>query len=749
MRYLLTRQKLDASAGPTLLRPSRFALSLLVMVFGAAGAGDTHGLERSTLVFGGDRANPPYEWLDGDTARGFSVELARAIAEAGGVKAEHRLTTWPEALKALESGTVDVVTMYRTPEREERFLFTPPFHFVHHAIYGRPDSQSVIAIGDLDGQRVAVEKGSYVERRLEREGHAVDLVETTNTDEALHAISDRRADYAVLSTEIAGSVLSQQHIPVVRLSPPLWSLGFAFAVPKENEELANWLTERYYEVIRKGIYEDLYSRWENQLDPRTKPSGDYLLEFVVTLSGGLALLGIGIALRLRKAVVLKSRALQEEANRRQMAEHRLHWLSEHDSDTDFPRLSHFAAQVESLLANGAPHDAERQVVALKVADVDKTSLVEGHEAGIKLIRDFAHWLQSMDFEAYGQDGKDVFLVFGDKRNVLSKLASIVSHDDTAILQLSHSKPRFFAGAATWNDRSTTLTELLRQSSTALAKAIEDRQPWVDYRPSMEPDKNDLQLIEIFRESAGRDIYPLFQPQIDLGSGDIVGAEALVRWNAPGIGAVSPAKFIPLIEDAGLIRFVTRRMIRDAVRVGSYLRNRGFPCPVSVNMSISDVLSPNFLTKIEETVQAYDGRPEDIKLELTETNFAKHSHALFWSMMQIYEKGISISIDDFGTGYSSLSYLSDLPVSELKIDRSFIQGMREKAKNKSIVRSTIEMGHELGLIVVAEGVESETQLETLRALGCDRVQGYLIAKPMAEEQFVKCVSGSAQGKRVSC
>ena len=219
----LTKYRVRATSGMPIPhgRPARFlALSLLLVAFGTAGATDTKPTEQSTLVFGGDLNNPPYEWLDGDTPRGFSVELARAIAEVGGVKAEHRLSSWSEALQALESGKVDVVTMYRTPEREQRFLFTPPFHFVHHAIYGRPDSPPVLSVADLKGQRVAVEKGSYAQRRLEREGHEIDLIETTNTDAALYDIRDDKADYAILPLEIAGSVLDREHIPVKRISPP-------------------------------------------------------------------------------------------------------------------------------------------------------------------------------------------------------------------------------------------------------------------------------------------------------------------------------------------------------------------------------------------------------------------------------------------------------------------------------------------------------------------------------------------------
>lgn len=723
-----------AGAGTTAL-----ALAWLGALAGAFGVADARALERSTIVFGGDAANPPFEWLDGDTARGFGVELARAIAEAGGVEAEHRLSTWPEALRALESGRIDVVTMYHSPERDEDFLFTPPFHFVHHAVYGRPDSPAGITLSDLEGHRIAVERNSYAQRRLLRDGAELELSETQSALMSLEAIRDGRVDYAVIPTEIADGLIDRHGLAISRVSAPLWSLGFAFAVPKANRALAGWLTERYYDLIRDGTYEALYARWESRLDPRAGSKRDRLLETAVFPTAALALLGMGTAIRLRKSIVLQSRELAEESKKRQAAEFRARWLSEHNANTDFPRLPHFVSRVESLMAKAGSGGDRKLVVALKVADVDKTILAQGHEAGMKLAQDCARWLRSLGFEAYGQDGNDVFLLFGDKRKILSKLSSLASPDDTAILKIAHARPRFFAGAATWNGRSKDLTELLRRSAAALAKATEAREPWVEYRPSMEPDKHDLELIEAFRRSAGEDLYPVFQPQVDIHTGRIVGAEALVRWSPPGIGLVPPDKFIPLIEDAGLIRHVTRRMIREALRVAAALRNRGLPCPISVNMSISDLMNFDFPAKLHDTIETVGAQARDIKLELTETSFSRHSSALLWSMMQISDKGIPLSIDDFGTGYSSLAYLSDLPVTEVKIDRSFIRGMRAKAKSRSIVRSTIEMGHDLGLTVVAEGVESDTELEMLRALDCDRIQGFLVAEPMSEEEFVEFVA----------
>ncbi|HVY63311.1 MAG TPA: EAL domain-containing protein [Gammaproteobacteria bacterium] len=692
----------------------------------------------SPLVFGGDAAYPPFESLEHGTPRGFDIDLEDAIAAAGGARAEHRLGNWPDAIRALQSGAVDVLALFESPERAQTMAFTPPFYFVNHGIYARRDFGNVTDIGELRGRKVAVEELSYAHQRIEAQSLPFELVLTSNTLTALEAVRDHRADFAILAAPTSNRLIRDRKLPLRDVGPPVWPRGYVFAVRKDRAELAAWLTQQFFTVLRDGTYQDVYARWQTELGPAEQSTASHWLAFAAVPLGVLLALGLAWAWKLRRALVAGTRRLVEEARRRTAAESQARWVADHDVYTDMPRLHHFSAEVGGLLARLAPSTGpEKQIVALKLVDIDRTIRTLGHEAGIAAMRAFGQMLRSMDFDACCQTGRDVYLVFGDRQQIQQKLFGVVSPSDTVILDGAQI-PRMYAGIATWPKHGSTLPELLRRAETALAVASQRHETWVEYQRSMEPDETDLKLLELFRGTSAAGIYPAFQPQVDIRSGAVVGAEALARWDPPGIGPVGPDRFIPLLEDAGLVRHVTARMLREAVRVSAELRRLGAPCPIGVNVTASDLLSHKTPKAIFKVLRAHDGLPGDLKLELTETGVAERPDTIRWMIARLREAGVYTSIDDFGTGYSSLAYLSDFPIQELKIDRSFVAGMLTRAQDRSIVRSTIAMAHELGLLVVAEGVETRHQLDMLRADGCDRAQGYLIARPLPEREFVEFV-----------
>ncbi len=718
-------------------RRAREILCAILLGIGSSAA--TGQIESGRIVFGGDAAYPPFEWNDGGTPRGFDIELEDAMSRIGGAEAEHRLGDWPDTIRALESGDVDVVAMFRSPQREERFLFTPPFHFVNHGIYARDDAQNLSSVDDLRERRVAVEELSYAHQHMDAEAFPAELVLTSNTLTALQAVANRRADYAILAAPTANYLIRDYGLPLRSVGPPLWPQGYAFAVRKDRAELAQWLTEQYYAALRTGVYQEVYERWEHELGPTEEGRLSRLLRVALVPLAAFALAGLTWAWRLRRVVLARTRRLIHEAQRRYAAESRARWASDHDWYTGLPRLHVFADQVAKLLSGMDERNVPaKHVVALKLADLDRTIRTLGHEAGLAATRDLSERLRAMRFEACGQSGRDVFLVFGDKREVAAKLRAGVSVTDTLVTE-TNPAPRLFAGASTWPEHGKDLADLLRRAETALAVALESREEWVEYRSSMEPDETDLKLLRLFRESAGEGLYAVFQPQIDIRSREIVGAEALVRWEAPAFGTVLPGRFVPLLEDAGLIRHVTRRMLEEAIRVGAKLRQSGCACPISVNVTVSDLLSDKTTKTIFRALKAHDGMPGDLKLELTESSVAASPETIRWVIARLREDGIRTSVDDFGTGYSSLSYLSDFPVHEIKIDRSFVKGMTRRPQDRSIVRSTIAMAHEMNLLVVAEGVETEAELDLLQSDNCDRAQGFLFSKPLREAEFAEFVS----------
>jgi len=439
--------------------------------------------------------------------------------------------------------------------------------------------------------------------------------------------------------------------------------------------------------------------------------------------------------RLHRTVAAKNARLVGEAKRRGAAEDRTRWVSDHDVYTGLPRVHHFIDRVNERLARCGAGVFDKRVVALKLAELDETIRALGHEAGIGMARRFAERLQSLGLDACGVTGRDVFLAFGDKAKLDSELRGRLASIDDTIVSGVPPWPRVYAGSAACGVDGSDARELVRRAETALGHAVAARELWVEWRESLELSA-DLQLVRLFRETRAEGLRAFFQPQVDVRTGAVVGAEALARWSAPGIGEVPAGKLVRLLEEAGAIRSLTRRMIREAARVAALLRARGASCPISVNVAAADLLGGDFLDNVLGALRTHGAHAEDLKLELTETSFATSPDTMRWVMGKLRDSGVTLSIDDFGTGFSSLAYLNDLPVDEVKIDRSFIAGLPGRQRNRSIVRATIAMAHELGLAVVAEGVDNDAAMRVLREDRCDRAQGFLIAGPLPEADFLE-------------
>lgn len=230
----------------------------------------------------------------------------------------------------------------------------------------------------------------------------------------------------------------------------------------------------------------------------------------------------------------------------------------------------------------------------------------------------------------------------------------------------------------------------------------------------------------------------YQPQIDLRTGAMTSVEALVRWMHPKRGLVGPDEFIPLAERTGLIKRLTRTVLTEAIRQARAWELAGLRVPIAVNLSMRNIHDPQLPQTIAQLLQRWDARPDLLRLEMTETVLAADPQRALQTMDSLRAMGVHIALDDFGIGYSSLAYLNRLPLDEIKIDRSFVIGMIDDQSSATIVRATVELGHGLGYGVVAEGVENAETRQRLSALGCDAIQGFLVARPMPADQTAEWI-----------
>ena len=298
------------------------------------------------------------------------------------------------------------------------------------------------------------------------------------------------------------------------------------------------------------------------------------------------------------------------------------------------------------------------------------------------------------------------------------------------------------GLALADDAQMSADELMRCAELALDRARGEKRVLAVYEPALKPAPRDqLSLLGELRHAVENDELRLFfQPKIEMATQRVAGAEVLLRWQHPTRGLLGPAEFIPFAEQTGFIRRLTRWTLDHAVAIGAQWHRDGKALGLAVNISADDIGDPRFDSRVAASLSRHQLPPALLTLELTESGFIEDPARALVMLDAIAALGVSLSIDDFGTGYSSLSQLTRMPVHEVKIDRSFIQELESRAEFATVVRAAIEMGHGLGLKVVAEGIETEVAATLLRGFGCDVAQGYLYAKPMPVEALEKWLEG---------
>ena len=282
------------------------------------------------------------------------------------------------------------------------------------------------------------------------------------------------------------------------------------------------------------------------------------------------------------------------------------------------------------------------------------------------------------------------------------------------------------------------SQLMRRADVAMNDAKKSAKRYALYRSEQDEHRAQrLAMVGELRHAISTNQLTLYyQPKVNIVDGQISGLEALVRWVHPERGIVPPDEFVGLAEQSGLIKPLTDWVVTQALRQSAMWRRDGLALPIAVNLSAHNLRDPGFVKKLEQSLCEFEARPDWIELEITEGAVMEDPASALEILKGLREIGITLSIDDFGTGYSSLGYLKKLPVDAVKIDKSFVIDMIDDQDSEAIVRTTINLGHELGLKVVAEGVESRRALDRLAGLGCDVAQGYFISRPMPERDLYR-------------
>ena len=412
------------------------------------------------------------------------------------------------------------------------------------------------------------------------------------------------------------------------------------------------------------------------------------------------------------------------------------------------RPNEHALFLENLRAVVAGCSDEKKNLALLVVQVEHLDKVEGafgYDVSHALLDEFHSRMQTLLRE------KDRLIQVSDRKFwlMLNELMN-EGHSLLAANQIRHlvNQPFEIRGHSVKLDASVGIAmypahaenpeDLARRSELALASAREAGLPFQLYSMDSTIEMSSLWRVEAELDRAldESELEPYFQPKIDLRTGAPCGAEALLRWNHPSRGILTPDKFISVAEKANKLVPITWFVLNAALRQRSEWSDKWEDLPVSVNLSTSVLESELLIHTVEDALKIWGGKPAHLILEITEESLAKNPEKSLAIMEQLTLAGVQISIDDFGTGYSSMAYLKDMPANELKIDKSFVMNMLNDDGDERIVRMTIDLAHAFGFKVVAEGVESRAVQNALIELKCDTAQGFLYAKPLPLRDFVK-------------
>jgi diguanylate cyclase (GGDEF)-like protein len=456
---------------------------------------------------------------------------------------------------------------------------------------------------------------------------------------------------------------------------------------------------------------------------------------------------------LEERVRQRTAQLEQEIRERQQAQEELLYLALHDVLTGLPNRTWFMERLEQLLKQVKKKPGFR--FAVLFLDCDRFRAVNdslGHIVGDRLLISLARRLESRlrPGSTIARLGGDEFsILLEDIKNVneVTQIAEDIHRELASPFQLSEYEvfSNVSIGIVVSDDNYEQPEHLMRDADAAMYQAKGKGKSCYQVFDSAMYDRavNRLQLETDLRRGLERDeLIPYYQPIVSLRANQIVGFEALVRWNHPQHGLVPPGKFVPIAEETGSIVLIDLSILRQACHQLRHWQDNGAVdryVTISVNLSAKHFTSLKLLQQIDNILQATGLKGRNLKLEITESNIMVNAEVASQIIEQLKLREIELIVDDFGTGYSSLSYLHRLPIDTLKIDRSFVSRMGKNGENTEILRTIISLARNLNVNAIAEGIETQEQLEQLKSLGCEFGQGFLFSRPVEAKEARKLLA----------
>ena len=480
--------------------------------------------------------------------------------------------------------------------------------------------------------------------------------------------------------------------------------------------------------------------------------GEFILSYL-----GLALFGVLVAtsfsrvgiwsiavfiapLAFARQMFLRTHSLRKATEELEVKRREQEWQALHDSLTGLPNRTLFMQRLHEAIEGAAFQGTKVAVMVMDLNGFKEINDTLGHHYGDLLLEEIGPRLQDVvrEGDLVARLGGDEFglvlpslpdesIAVGAAQRLMEALEQPLNLDGLAI-DVSAS-----LGIAIYPSHSEDVETLLRRADVAMYAAKEAQAGYETYEPSRDRySASRLTLLGQIRPALENQEFVLYyQPKMDLSTGRVNGVEALIRWQHPERGLILPDEFIPLVERTVLVRPLTLYVLNEALRQWHIWAAGGYDLVIAVNLSARSLLDVTLPDHVAQMLRRWDVPPDRLTLELTESSLMADSVRSMAVLHRLSAVGVSLSVDDFGTGYSSLSHLKRLPIHEIKVDRSFVTNMKNDPNDALIVRATVDLGRNLGLRVVAEGVEDPQTWSELMAMGCDLAQGYYLGRPMPE------------------
>lgn len=486
---------------------------------------------------------------------------------------------------------------------------------------------------------------------------------------------------------------------------------------------------QFYQQMWKTLKRD--GEWQGEIWNRTR-SGKVFPEWLSIT-----------AISDEKGQVTQYAAIFHDLTETKRSEDKIRRMAQFDDLTRLANRKLFADRLGMAVRYAQETNKSFAVLAVDLDMFKRVNDRFGHDAGDDVIRALAKRIEgtlNSGDTAARPAGDEFSLILCDicEESLSRRVEHLARVISTPVL-VGSSELRITAsiGVAVYPSDAETVEELLRAADAAMHNSKElGRNSWSCFSSEMHQRRQSRYLISTQLQQAlkNNEMHLVYQPKLSLRSGEVVGVEALIRWHNGELGTVPPDQFIPLAEDNGLIHEIGDWVLETAMAQARRWELGGRRMPVAVNLSARQFQRDGLVARVRQLLRKYSLDPELLCVELTETCFLHSAEETARALHELRESGVKVSIDDFGTGYSSLSYIRTMSLDQLKIDRSFVNNINEAERDRQLVSAMIAMSQALGLSVVAEGVETQEQLEMLHQLGCDEVQGYLICRPKPVEEL---------------